>query len=153
MEQTPDQPKYGMFRKDGTPRRRSNQFIAAKRSAMAKETAEDLRQKIRIGMVLQKLHRAVQGKEDLSPTQVQSCKILMDKAIPTLQSVEQTITEPAAVLDESALFKQLQELLAAFPDMRAKLIEGESERVQDVTDHDAAQQTALEPPESNTQEP
>jgi hypothetical protein len=49
---------------------------------------ENTRQKIKVAEICNRFHRHFMGECDLSPTQVQAGKILLDRALPILQSVE-----------------------------------------------------------------
>lgn len=49
---------------------------------------ENTRQKIRVAELCNRFHRHFMGKCELTPTQIQAGKILLDRALPVLQSVE-----------------------------------------------------------------
>lgn len=68
-------------------------------------------------MLQARLHSAAMGKADMSATQVAAAKVLLDKAMPTLQAVEQTNTEPAVTRSEAELLAELKQYLSAHPDL------------------------------------
>ncbi|HEX2653543.1 MAG TPA: hypothetical protein VHN11_07825 [Xanthobacteraceae bacterium] len=49
---------------------------------------ENTRAKIQVAELVNRFHRHFMGLCDLSPTQIQAGKILLDRALPVLQSVE-----------------------------------------------------------------
>jgi hypothetical protein len=66
-----------------------------------------VREKIKVGMIIDRLEKAVSGEIELTPTQVQSAKILLDKTISNAQTdlnVQGNVTvnwpEPKNGLDE-----------------------------------------------------
>lgn len=48
------------------------------------------RERIRVGMLVNKLHRHVLKDEPMSPTQVRAAEVLLRKALPDLSSTEHT---------------------------------------------------------------
>jgi len=102
-EAKPSQADYNALRKV-----RSNQHVASQTLARRQLQARD---KIKIGMLLGKLHRAAEGKEELTTTQAMACKILIDKAIPSLQAVEQSTAEQE--INAGAVAERLQAMLAS----------------------------------------
>jgi hypothetical protein len=74
--------------------------------------------KIRAAFAADKLEAYMKGEIELSQAQVSAAKILMDKGMPSLQSIEQTtIEEPAT---EQEIMAQLRSLLAS-PGTRAQI--------------------------------
>jgi hypothetical protein len=74
--------------------------------------------KIRAAFAADKLEAYMKGEIQLDPAQVSAAKILMDKGMPSLQSIEQTnIEEPAT---EQEIMAQLHSLLAN-PGTRAQI--------------------------------
>lgn len=103
---------------------RSNGWIARRENALG---IEDMRRRIKVGMLLSRLEDAAEGRVELTPVQAQAAKILLDKAMPTLQSVETTQIDPSATLGDADIRDQLRALLSAHPDVVAELI-GEQAR-------------------------
>jgi hypothetical protein len=68
-------------------------------------------------MIMAEMHKAALGKKELKDGQVAAAKLLLDKAMPTLQAVEQTNVEPAATRSEAELLSELKAILAANPDL------------------------------------
>jgi hypothetical protein len=106
-------------KKDGTPQKRSNQWLKAK-EVQGKVNERD-RDKVRAEALANHLEKHVYGKAKLSQTQVQAAKILIDKGKPSLASVEQTTHE--APLDEAETVAKLAHLLAANPALLRPLLE------------------------------
>lgn len=51
-----------------------------------------VRAKIQASQIINRLTACVMGKVELSPAQVQAARILLDKSVPTLSSVDATIS-------------------------------------------------------------
>lgn len=56
---------------------------------------DDLRRKISAAMIIKHLGEHVHGKREMLPTQVQAAKILLNKVIPDLQSIQGPGTDGA----------------------------------------------------------
>jgi hypothetical protein len=104
------------LRKDGTPQRRANQWTKAK-EVQGKVNERD-RDRLRAEVLASRLEEHVEGKRELSATQVQAAKILIDKGKPSLQAVEQTVHEEPK--SETEIMAQLSTLLAD-PGTRAQI--------------------------------
>lgn len=61
---------------------------------------EEARNKIQVSQLINRLHSNVMGKVDLTPSQVQSAKILLDKRLPNLANVEHTGEDGGAIKHE-----------------------------------------------------
>lgn len=108
---------------------------------MHQRNVEDMRARIKTGILLAKLEKDAIGKGNLTDGQRASIKLLIDKALPTLQAVESTQLDSAATRSEAELYADLKALIAAHPDLiQAALAEHAREQGQTV--HDAPQQTA-----------
>jgi hypothetical protein len=119
MEQTKEPLPVGL-KKDGTPQRRANQWTKAK--AVQGQVNERDRDRIRAEVLASRLEEHVEGKRELSATQVQAAKILIDKGKPSLQAVEQTFHEEPKTEEE--IKAQLHALLPALlkdPGTRAQI--------------------------------
>lgn len=128
------------YKKDGSPQRRNNQF-----STQRALDAEGHRRRIKVGMLLARAERIALGKEDATQSEVGGLKLLLDKALPTLQAVEVTNPEGAILRSESDLLADLKRLVEAHPEIiklllaqsetksaEEQAIEGESESISDV---------------------
>lgn len=104
---------------------------------------EDMRRRIRVGMLLSRLEDAVDGRVEITPVQAQAAKILLDKALPTLQSIEQTTIDPSSALGEGDIRDQLRALLAAHPDLVQELLGEQARQARASTD--TASDTASAP--------
>lgn len=95
-------------------KKRSNRWLHRREE----KDREAIRQRIQVDMICAKLERAAKGEIDLSPTQVQAAKVLLDKTLPSLQAVEQTQMDAPATEEE--IMAQLHSLLAN-PGTRAQI--------------------------------
>jgi polynucleotide 5'-kinase involved in rRNA processing len=116
MAQEDKTPRQVGLKRDGTPQKRANQWTKAK-EVQGKVNERD-RDRIRAEVLAHRLEQHVEGKVELSATQVQAAKILIDKGKPSLQAVEQTIHEEPK--SEAEIVAQLHALLAN-PGVRAQI--------------------------------
>ena len=110
------------FKRDGTPQRRSNGFIAARRKVREQLDVESMRKRIKVGNLLARLYKAGRGKLDLSSNQIQAIKLLLDKAMPTLQAVETSYSEPAVERSEPELVAELKRVFDSSPGLLDQII-------------------------------
>lgn len=90
--------------------------IRARKLVQIKEhNAADLRAKIQSAQVISRLAQHLDGKVELSPTQVKAAQILLDRTLPSLSSQELHHHDETAGLTESEMLARLQQLLAALP--------------------------------------
>lgn len=71
--------------------------------------------------VVNRLQDHLNGEIELSATQVQSAKILLDKSLPSLQSADITAHSSPQIESEEALLAQLQGLIAKYPHLISQL--------------------------------
>lgn len=81
-----------------------------------------MRARIKVGILLAKLDKDATGEEKLTEGQRASIKLLLDKAMPTLQAVEQTQLEPAALVTKDGEREMLQALITQHPDLVQELL-------------------------------
>lgn len=100
------------------PPKGKNAFTEGKREKM-----DPLQKaKIRAAFAADQLDQFMQGKLELSQTQVSAAKILMDKGMPSLQSIEQVnIEEPKSEEEIKAQLHALLPALMADPGTRAQI--------------------------------
>ena len=93
--------------KEGRPKPKGkNAFTEGKREKM-----DPLQKaKIRAAFAADKLEQYMRGEIELNQSQVSAAKILMDKGMPSLQSIEQVSTEELPT--EAEIMAQLRSLLA-----------------------------------------
>jgi hypothetical protein len=84
---------------------------------------EAIRERIKTDMLCSQLERAAAGEIELSPTQVQAAKVLLDKTLPSLQAVEQTQIE--APKDEGEILGALTHLLSQNPSLLRQLADAD----------------------------
>jgi hypothetical protein len=64
--------------------------MAARKRALSVRQVESWRTGIQVGMIRHRLHQCVRGEIEMTYVQLGAAKILLDKAIPNLTSVEHT---------------------------------------------------------------
>jgi hypothetical protein len=95
----------------------------AKRSVQLKEyNARELRAKINSARVLDRLAACVEGRLELTPSQVRAAGMLLDRTMPVLSSQELHHHDETQSMTEGELIERLQAALAALPaDARAAI--------------------------------
>jgi hypothetical protein len=58
---------------------------------LTRRQVENARASISVGVIIQRLSEHVAGKIEMTPTQVKSAQVLLDKSLPTLQAIDQAI--------------------------------------------------------------
>ena len=96
----------------------SNQYIKRKERAQDIEFA---RRKIKAGILIGRLNRAAAGKVDLTKSQLEATKMLLDKAVPSLQAVEQTTVNQYEDSTPESRLALAQALISTFPELIAQL--------------------------------
>lgn len=76
---------------------------------------------IQAGVLVNRLKRHAKGEIEMTPTQVQAAKILLDRALPTLSSVEQTVLDPASSMTEDQIIAQMTEIALKHPHLIRQL--------------------------------
>jgi hypothetical protein len=84
---------------------------------LTRRQAENHRASIKVGVILERLQAAATGAIDLTPTQTKAAQILLDKALPTLQSIDQTNHTETPELTVEEIDAQLS---AYISDLRAR---------------------------------
>lgn len=120
---------------------RGNQYTTGKPERVH---VEDMRARIKVGILLSKLERDVEGKIELTDGQRASIKLLIDKALPTLQAVEQSMTEPAVTRSESELLEAMRQLMLSHPDLVQQILGEQAKAVAAQPTGEAVQQTKIE---------
>lgn len=100
-----------------TDQKHSNQHIKRRERA---QSAETIRNKIQTGILISRLKRASSGKKEMSKSQLEATKMLLDKALPSLQAVEQTVVEDMPAPDE--LMARLTHLFSQNPALLKPLL-------------------------------
>lgn len=83
-----------------------------KRAERARD-AEFARRKIKAGILIARLNKAAAGKVDLTKSQLEATKMLLDKAVPSLQAVEQTVINPIDEMSEEQVSSQALALITS----------------------------------------
>ena len=76
---------------------------------------------IQAGTLVNRLKKHARGEVEMSPTQVRAAEILLDRALPKLSAVEQTVIDPASALSEEEILAQLMDLARKHPQIVRKL--------------------------------
>lgn len=79
---------------------------------------------VQIAMIRTRLHDHIEGKVNMSPTQLQACKVLLDKAIPSLVQQDITVSESNEPRSIEDMQLELMRLLAANPALLSMLQAG-----------------------------
>ena len=108
----------GLYKRDGSPRKRSNQWL--KREELGGIPERD-RARHRAECAAAYLEHVMTGRAQSNTNRVQAARALMDKGLASLSAVEQTILEPAAISDEATLYASLREIIKQHPDILAQL--------------------------------
>lgn len=96
----------------------SNQHIKRRERAHDIEFA---RRKIKAGILISRLNKAAAGTIELSKSQLEATKMLLDKAVPSLQAIEQTNINPMDDMPEEQLLGMAKALITAHPELIAQL--------------------------------
>jgi hypothetical protein len=78
---------------------------------LTRRQAENARAAIKVGMLLERLQRAAGGEIELSPTQIKSAQILLDKSLPTLQAIESTQVEDKPEMSAEDVDQLLRDMI------------------------------------------
>jgi hypothetical protein len=87
---------------------------------MTVKQGEIARSAIQVGMLVKRLNDYAIGAEDakeMSVTQIQAAKILLDKSLPSLQSADITAHSSPQIESEEALIAQLRALIVKYPSL------------------------------------
>lgn len=79
---------------------------------LTRRQVENARASIGVGRIIQRLEAAGAGEVELTPAQVKAYQILLDKSLPTLQSIDQTVITETPELSPDEIEAQLQAYLA-----------------------------------------
>lgn len=90
--------------------KRSNQHIKRRERAHDIEFA---RRKIKAGILIARLNRAAAGKTELSKSQLEATKMLLDKAVPSLQAVETSQANPWDSVSDEDMREQVKALITS----------------------------------------
>ena len=98
----------------------ANQRLTAKNSNRIRSPRERLREKIQLGQVSAKLAKVARGEDDMSRTQLDAAKFLINKFIPDAEPESRQALNHALAKDVSH----------ADPHQLLSIIEGKAERVE-----------------------
>jgi hypothetical protein len=108
------------LKRDGTPQKRANQWT--KRKEVSGLIPEKDKVEHRAHIAAAKLEACMNGKVELSQTQMQAAKALMDKGIASRQAIETTSLEPAALITKDQEEAILRSLIAQRPDLVQQIL-------------------------------
>ena len=96
-----------------------------KTEKLNRRQAENARNDIKVGLIIRKFNDCVEGLITLTREQINAGGKLLDKAVPALQSIEQTNINPTDGLNEQQLKGMLKELIKADPSILADILESD----------------------------
>ena len=76
---------------------------------------------INASKIVSRFQKHMDGDLELTPTQIRAGEILLDRALPKLSAVEQTVIDPAASMSEEEILAQLMDLARKHPQIVRKL--------------------------------
>jgi len=76
---------------------------------------------INASKIVSRFQKHMDGDLELTPTQIRAGEILLDRALPKLSAVEQTVIDPAASMSEAEILAQLMDLARKHPQIIRKL--------------------------------
>jgi len=76
---------------------------------------------INASKIVSRFQKHMDGDLELTPTQIRAGEILLDRALPKLSAVEQTVIDPASALSEEEILAQLVDLARKHPQIIRKL--------------------------------
>ena len=76
---------------------------------------------INASKIVSRFQKHMDGDLELTPTQIRAGEILLDRALPKLSAVEQTVIDPAASMSEAEILAQLMDLARKHPQIVRKL--------------------------------
>jgi hypothetical protein len=82
---------------------------------------EAIRERIQVGMLVAQLEKASKGELELSATQVAAAKILLDKALPSLQAIETSTANQWDKMSEEEIGEMVKALITSHPGLIQKL--------------------------------
>ena len=91
-------------------------YLLAKPDAkphITRRQAENVRAAIKVGNIVNRLQKAAMGEIDVTPTQLNAAKVLLDKCLPNLTATEITEQVPEQSLEE--LEERLRQMIAQNP--------------------------------------
>lgn len=102
---------------------RERRRIGYKRDELKPWRQEEVRAHIGAMTIVSRLQRHVEGELDMSPTQIQAARALLDRVLPVLQSAEVHHHDDTAHASEAELMQRLTAMLAALPpEVRALVV-------------------------------
>ena len=67
--------------------------------------------------VAQRVLACINGEIELTPVQAQLCKLVLDKTVPNLQSIDASITDESPTMSEAQAVERLALLLSRHPEL------------------------------------
>ena len=89
---------------------------------LTRRQAENARAAINVGRVVRKLQQNLEGEIQLTPGQVKSAMILLDKSLPTLQAIDSHVVTDAPTKSPAELERTLLEYISAHPALAERLV-------------------------------
>lgn len=122
--------------------KRSNQHL--KRAERVRDV-EFARRKIKAGILISRLAKAASGKIELTKSQLEASKMLLDKAVPSLQAVEQTVISATDSMSEDEVKEQVKALITSSPALLMSILDSDPGLRAAVLAHITSKPVAVEP--------
>jgi hypothetical protein len=88
--------------------------------SITRRQAENVRAAIKVGNIINRLQKAAMGEVEMTPTQLNAAKLLLDKTLPSLCATEISQPEPQRTREE--LVETLQSMVRANPELLDVLV-------------------------------
>ena len=110
---------------------RRNQRSKCKADKQAAEQREAWKDRIQPGKLLAKLEAHMDGKVELSASQIKAAEVVLDRLVPRLSSIEQTEVNEMDALSGEGILGRIQALLQADPTLLPQLVAMQAREVKD----------------------
>ncbi|MDH3713751.1 MAG: hypothetical protein OET44_07895 [Gammaproteobacteria bacterium] len=89
---------------------------------ITRRQAENVRAAIKVGMIVDRLQKAAMGEIEMKNSELNAAKLLLDKTLPSLQAVEQTVKDDGPKSLEE-INERIRSILQANPRLARELAE------------------------------
>ena len=110
---------------------RRNQHSKRKADKQATEQREAWKDRIQPGKLLAKLEAHMDGKVELSASQIKAAEVVLDRLVPRLSSIEQTEVNEMDALSREDILRRIQALLQSDPTLLPELVALQAREVKD----------------------
>jgi hypothetical protein len=110
---------------------RRNQHSKRQADKQAAEQREAWKDRIQPGKLLAKLEADMDGKVELSASQIKAAEVVLDRLVPRLSSIEQTEVNEMDSLSREDILSRIQTLLQSDPTLLPELVALQARGVKD----------------------